>query len=277
MKILFEVIRQLVAEASVIDFANRVAGKIGLLTGIDSELEFDGPALHILIALQEKDGKVVSTGYIGASDEGDYFRINKMYANDAKTSIFLLAAALQSWSRVFTDFRVSPAASDVIQRYYKQFSEDSSRIEKFADNDLYKKKQPDFLRAAYLGPVGFDLASARRAGDRMIEKLSLESGADTEEIIQNFILNGSNEFNVVYSDKTKTKTTFDDLLKRKMFDQLITSLIDEIEDPKVKGAQKAAIAWINDHSVEMKKILLTCAEVLQDDWKMIVQPYLRHF
>lgn len=277
MKILLEVIRQLIAEASIVDFANKLSGKIGLLVDKDEELDFDGPPLFVLVALQEKNGKIISTGYIGASDEGDGFRINKMYAHDAKTAVFLLAAALESWKRVFTDFNVSPAASDVIQRYYNQNLNDETKIEKFADRDLAKSKSEDFLRAAYLGPVGFDLKASQYLALDMIAAISEQTGADKSEIIQNFVLGGSEEFNKVYADKSKTKTTFDDLLKRKMFEKLVESLIDEIADPKVKGAQKAAIAWINDHSAEMKKILLASDEMLQDDWKMIVRPYLQHF
>ena len=63
-----------------------------------------------------------------------------------------------------------------MKRYFQAFKDDPKRIELNADPNrethgpsIWQPDGDDFLKAAYLGPVGFNLSSAESSGDTAVE------------------------------------------------------------------------------------------------------------
>ena len=135
-------------------------------------------------------------------------RLKTLYADDATTAVMLLAASFEKWQWVVPDQSVSPAARQILKRYFDEFKDDPKMIELDADT---KRKDPDdpvYLRAAYLGPVGFDLGRAIGLGDQAVEAVIEPEDKSQEETenVKQWITNCAKEgFTAAYGDAARTK------------------------------------------------------------------------
>jgi len=135
-------------------------------------------------------------------------RLNTLYADDATTAVMLLAASFEKWEWVVPDQSVSPAARQLLKRYFEEFKDDASKIQLGADTKRKDPNDPDFLRAAYLGPVGFELNRAVQTGEAAViatiepEDLSKEEIANVKDWVTNRAKKG---FSEAYGDDARTK------------------------------------------------------------------------
>jgi hypothetical protein len=264
---------QLIEEASVIDLANRQLDHIAIVVRPGGA----GPTLYAVSAIEtEKYLGVHSPKVLGlaqAFKEHDaYYRLNRLYADKSVAAIVLLAAALEFWKSVLPDYSVSPAAQQVIKRYFEQNKDNPKLIELDADTNG-KRTQPDFLKAAYLGPVGFDLDAAFAAGDSIIEKaIKLNNHAyDREDIIDHMKDTANDGFDRAYADVTKTRHSLDDLLKDEALEDLLLVLTKAIKkdgDDRVK-----ALSWLVSHEKAVEDLV---TDNLPDDksWLQVIKPAL---
>jgi hypothetical protein len=159
--------------------ANRGLGNRGIVVA-------DAQGGEYLVAVSTKDSASYPIAYdatlpkvLGSAagkQEAGGWRLHTLYADDPVTAIMLLGAALERWKKVLPDASVSPAAQAVMKRYFDTYKDDPSRIELNADPDrpshgksIWQPDGDDFLKAAYLGPVGFNLAKASSSGDQAID------------------------------------------------------------------------------------------------------------
>lgn len=143
--------------------ANRGLGTRGIVVA-------DVQGGEYLVAVSLKDSATYPIAYDAAlpkvlgsatgQSKGDVWQLRTLYADDPVTAVMLMGAAIEHWRRVVPDDSVSPAAQAVIKRYFEAYKDDPKRIEN-ADQG--------FLKATYLGPVGFDFNKASGAGDRAVE------------------------------------------------------------------------------------------------------------
>lgn len=198
----------LLAEANAIDFANNLIGRYGVIRF----QVFDHKVTFIAISTKErvKHDNVVTIpkvlGSITATQGGDnVWRINKMYADNASAAILLLAATLESLKKVYADYSVSPAAQQVIKRYFDKVKDDPTLVT--LNDDPYrnhpKDNDPDFLKAAFLGPVGFNMRAAVKQAELAIDDVLIDQD---QEDVENAILDAASYgFDTAYSDNMKTK------------------------------------------------------------------------
>lgn len=203
-----ELVREiLLAEADVMDFANALVGRYGL---IRFEV-FDTKTSLVVVSKDAKDGDGYLTypkplGLVTATKTNDGgWRIAKMYADSAAVAIMLLAASLESFGKVYADYSVSPAAQQVIKRYFDKNEDDPKKVRTNSDKwRLKDDSEPDFLKAAYLGPVGFDLKAALKQGEAIVDPYIMKQD---QEAVEDAILSaGGIGFHAAYGDDGRTKT-----------------------------------------------------------------------
>lgn len=199
----------LLTEANAIDFANNLIGRYGVI----KYQFFDHKITFVVVSANEKvkyDNVVTIpkvVGLITANQGGnDVWRINKMYADNASAAIMLLAAALESLGKVYADYSVSPAAQQVIKRYFNRVKDDPTLVK--LNDDPYRNKpedtdEPDFLKAAFLGPVGFNMRAAVKQADLAIDDVI--DGQDPEEVERAILDSASYGFDTAYDSDVKTK------------------------------------------------------------------------
>lgn len=198
-------VRELIlSEANVVGYANSQIGNLGLFRA-----EFFQRISLVVISSKEtlKEPHVSfpkPLGLLTAAKHANAWRITKMYADSAPAAVMLLAAALESFKRVLADHDVSPAAQQVIKRYFDKNKADPAKIELLGDKSRGKNgPEPDFLSAAYLGPVGFDLNSALKHGEHVIDTyIETQDQAEVEAAIMNTAYDG---FTFAYDSDSKTK------------------------------------------------------------------------
>ena len=106
---------------------------------------------------------------VGEPAGDNTWRLRTLYAEDPTTAIMLMGAAIERWKRVLPDYSVSPAAQAVLKRYFEQNVDDPTKVEVGADSANRKdQNEADFLKSAYLAPVGFDLGRAEDNGDAAV-------------------------------------------------------------------------------------------------------------
>jgi len=143
----------------------------------------DAQGGEYLVAVSTKDSASYSIAYdstlpkvVGSAagkQEAGGWRLHTLYADDPSTAVMLLGAALERWKKVLPDAAVSPAAQAVMKRYFQAYKDDPSRIELNADPErqahgksIWQPDGDDFLKAAYLAPVGFNLNAALANGEK---------------------------------------------------------------------------------------------------------------
>lgn len=202
--------------------------------------------------------------------DGNY-RLHRLYADSASVSIVLLAASLEYWKSVFADHSVSPAAQQVIKRYFEQNKDNPTLIEPNADS-FGRRTAPDFLKAAYLGPVGFNLEQAIKTGEIAIDfatELGAPSGISREDVIDMIKDAGDNGFDRAYNDLSKTRHSLDDLLSDGS-SELIPELLKAFQrgdDVKAK-----TLAWIVSREARVREILDEMDPKTVKSWDRIIQP-----
>ena len=197
----------LLSEASVIDFANAQTDRFGL---IKFQL-FDHKISLVVVSTTEKAGDQHLSfpkplGLLTATKaNSDGWRIAKMYADSAPVAMLLLAASLEAFGKVYPDYSVSPAAQQVIKRYFDKHKDDPTKVQLGADADRMKDdSEAEFLRAAYLGPVGFDMRKAVKQGERAVDPFILDQDQET---VEDAILSAASAgFSKAYSDDERTKS-----------------------------------------------------------------------
>jgi very-short-patch-repair endonuclease len=248
----------LLQEASITDFANRMLGHVGIVLG-----DYGSRVKLVAVSMAETEtasGGVIIPKVLGFVDatvtsgknSGKYYRITQLYADDPVISMTLLSAALEHYKRVLTDHSVSTAAQQVIKRYYDRNKDDPSRVEIDGDFDR-KSKDPDFLRAAYLGPVGFDISRAFELGDSAAEKASRQAAKDIDEVHDAVMDAGRRKFYDAHDDNVKTRRTLDDLLNHNL-DDLVMTLASALKGSNDDHRDKA-IAWMKTNSTNVRDAL----------------------
>lgn len=129
-----------------------------------------------------------------------------MYADNASVAIMLLAATLQSLRKVYADYSVSPAAQQVIKRYFDKVKNDPTLVT--LNDDPYRNNShdndPPWLKAAYLGPVGFNLEAASKQAELAIDDVLADQ--DQDDVEHALFDAASYGFNVAYDDNGRTKS-----------------------------------------------------------------------
>jgi len=265
---------QLIQEANVIGLANRQLGHIAFTL-----LKSSSSGRVSLIALSTSkivvhEGTPIPLvlGYAQVKHEYDgNYRLKLLYGDNAVVSVVLLAGALEHWKSVFADNNVSPAAQQVIKRYFEQNKDNRALIERDADVNR-DKHAPDFLRAAYLGPVGFDIETALKEGDRVINKAAASSNEWTRDDVVDMIRDAAeNGFQRAHADISKTRHSLDDLLNEPAPVELLSELVKAVQ--KGGEAQMKALTWLTDHEEDVYELLVKSHPNMKD-WGRIVQPAL---
>jgi hypothetical protein len=143
-------------------------------------------------------------GRVDAVDYQDGWMINTFYSDDPQTAVFLMAASLHLLKRVYADFSVSPAARALIERYYNSYKDDPMRVQLKFSKRSRGRMEPDYLTAAYLGPLpNFNAAfdAALEVGDKLIKKL----GIDRDDAVDKLSKIGDVGFSKAYQDPMRTK------------------------------------------------------------------------
>ncbi len=248
----------LLEEAGVVDLANRQLSHIAIVTVKTSLIAVS--TSEVVIHEGVPVPKVLGMAQADHEQNKDY-RLRRLYADTAATSIVLLAAALEHWKRLLPDHSVSPAAQQVIKRYFEQNKGDPTRIE--LGGDLYKddtNEHADFLKAAYLGPVGFDISRALSLGEKAIDNALTQSNDWTRDNVYDMVIDAAyNGFDQAYSDDVKTKRSFDDLFSDEAsglegnWYSLFKALAVGIQSG---GTNKSkAVAWAQRHADELLDIV----------------------
>ncbi len=202
-----EVVRELLlSEAGVADFANAQAGRYGLV-----RFEVSDTKVCLVVVSKSEEAKAghlripKPLGLVTATKVNDGgWRIAKMYADSAPVAILLLAASLEAYKRVYTDYSVSPAAQQVIKRYFDKNEDDPTKVHQNADKWRMKDdREPDFLRAAYLGPVGFDLRGALKQGEAAVDPYIADQ--DQEAVEEAILGVAGMGFHTAYGNDDRTK------------------------------------------------------------------------
>jgi len=245
--------RQLIEEANVMDLANRQLDRVAIVSYMNGRMTS-------LIAISTSEivnhegvpiPKVLGLAQAVSEYDANY-RLHRLYAENAVVSIVLLAAALEYWKSVFADYSVSPAAQQVIKRYFDQNKDNPNLVELEADT-AGRAKHPDFLRAAYLGPVGFDIAGALAAGDKAIAAAG-DPGNWGHDDVRDMIVDAAfNGFDRAYSDDVKTKRSFDDLFREDAYHPLFKALMVAIQSGSTNKSK--AVAWANQHVDDLLQVM----------------------
>ncbi len=198
----------LLTEVNAVDFANSLIGRYG----VTRFQVFDHKVTFTVLSTKEKvkyDNVVTIPKVLGSvtatKGGNDVWRINKMYADNAPAAIMLLAATLESLGKVYADYSVSPAAQQVIKRYFNKVKDDPALVT--LNDDPYRNNShdndPPWLKAAFLGPVGFNLAAASKQAELAVDDVLTDQD---QENVENAILDAASYgFSAAYDDDAKTK------------------------------------------------------------------------
>lgn len=191
-------------------------------------------------------------------------------ADSAAISVVLLAASLEYWKCVFADHSVSPAAQQVIKRYFDQNKDNPALVEPDADS-YGRRSAPDFLKAAYLGPVGFNLAQAIETGEKAIAKAVVGSEFERDDVLDMIKDAANNGFDRAYNDVTKTRHSLENLYRDQAAEDLLIELVKAIQ--KDGSAKERALAWLAPLEDEVRT-MLDEYHPNPKAWAHIVQPAL---
>ncbi len=255
---------QLIEEAGVVDLANRqnrlavvLVNKVHLIVISTSDV-----VKHQEIVIP----KVFGIAIVEHKFDG-YYQLTRLYADTAVASIVLLAATLEYWERVIPDTNVSPAAQQVIKRYYNQQKDNNTLID--PNFNTLNNSKLDYLNAVYLGPVGFNIKNAFKLGYQAITVAAKKSSIeDVEDMLLDAALDG---FDRAYDDNIKTKRTFDDLLNASATEDLIA----ELERGLRGGTTRAkTLAWLKIHGNEIQDQIEDYDFKSRRAWETSIQPAL---
>ncbi len=264
---------QLIQEAGVVDLANRQLERIGLMV-------YENGRMTSLIAISttvvvEHEGVPIPMvlGLAQANLEYDAnYRLHRLYADNAAVSVVLLAASLEFWKSVFTDHSVSPAAQQVIKRYYEQNKDNPALVEPGADVVGKNRNVPDYLRAAFLGPVGFDIEQALAEGEKAIDNVTHLLDESTREDVVDMIKDAAdNGFDRAYNDISKTRHSLDDLFNASAAEDLLSELVKAIQ--KGGEAKSKALTWLGANLDDVRE-LMDAEHPNPRAWANIVEPAL---
>lgn len=264
--------RQLIEEANVMDLANRQLDRVAIVSYMNGRMTS-------LIAISTSEivnhegvpiPKVLGLAQAVSEYDANY-RLHRLYAENAVVSIVLLAAALEYWKSVFADYSVSPAAQQVIKRYFDQNKDNPALVE--PDADSQGGRRADFLKAAYLGPVGFNLEHALQSGEKAINKAA-EAGSEywTRDDVVDMVKDAANNgFDRAYKDISKTRHSLDDLLRDEAGKDLLAELVRAIRNGGT--AKQKALEWLSSKVEEVYEMMIADKNEM-DAWYRIVQPAL---
>lgn len=241
---------QLIQEANVVGLANRQLDHVGLVQDKKGKYEY-----LIAVSLSGKNAPQVlgvSIAYKGT--DVSYYRLIQFYSDTAVVAIVLLASSLEHWGVVVADHSVSPAAQQVMKRYFDQNKDNPGLIDPELDISVRRNSAPDYLKAAYLGPVGFDLETAFAHGDKALD-LAVEKDPHItrNDALEMFIGQSLAGFDNAFADNAKTKTTFDTILVSARGRELC----DELSKAITKGGseREKAVSWLRLHADEASALV----------------------
>lgn len=261
---------QLIQEVDVMSLANRQINRVGIVVYKNGTMT---SLIAVSMDIVNHEG-VPTPQVMGLSQaiheyDGNY-RLHRLYADSAAISVVLLAASLEYWKRVFADHSVSPAAQQVIKRYFDQNKGNLALVEPDADS-YGRRSAPDFLKAAYLGPVGFNLAQAIETGEKAIAKAVVGSEFERDDVLDMIKDTANNGFDRAYNDVTKTRHSLEDLYNASAAEDLLSELVKAIQ--KGGDAKTKALTWLASCEKEVVE-LLDAEHPNPKAWANIVQPAL---
>jgi hypothetical protein len=178
----------------------------------------------------------------------DWWLVNSLWSDSAPATMALLYAMLKTAKRIVPSTVISPAASAVVARFYKQYRDTPVVEEDTFDNKQY----PPWIRAGYVW------SDEIRGVDVPIEEVT--DPARMSELTTHH----GNGFAEAYDDKNRTKSrdpTY--LLKAK--DKL--KLDKVIQDMMKHSTQRfQVLPWIKKHQAQLAKegLLDTVQKTVED-------------
>ncbi len=244
----------LTEDVDVIAYANRLASKVPLVF-------MDYGQRQKLVALSSTDTveaeedidwcdhpKVIGMVEVRLKKEG-ICEVQMFFADSPQAAVTLLAASLEKWRYLVPDTEVSPAAQQVIKRYFNKHRGNPNKISSLTDEVPY-----DFLEAVYVGPVGFDLQAALKAGANVVQECLPRNATpdDVENMRKQLDFSSDYAFGEAYYNPKKTKVTYDHLLKSKRFSGLFDVLTTDVRSHRDSVADKA-VDWIRKNQEAVQK------------------------
>lgn len=258
----------LLSEVNVTRLATKGAKNSGVVIDLhDSYLGENGQTVLVV----SKTGQVKGAAelYKITVTKKPVWKMHTLWADAPTTAMTVLAASLERFKAIVPDETVSPAAQAMIKRYFDENKDDPTKVAKDAAPEHHDG--PDFLRAAYLGPVGFDLTSALQAGDDIILSMIDKSQSDLEDedaVVRTLLNQGRYGFNKSYASPKKTGFGNWAVTLRKDFTTFVEKAMATYEDGDendVEELSRFVKAHVNDIDAAATKYKKNSSEYLIGD------------